>query len=224
MPKTPKILCVYYSYSGQTRKLIRAFTEGFSRGGGEAVIVRLHPLKSITFPFPSLLSTFWMMFRTLFRVRDKVSEHTEPPDDFDAVLIGGPTWSYSPSGPVLGWLDESGRAVLAGKKTLPIISCRGYWRLHSRTLSRMIVAMGGKPLSPVIFTHPVREPWRSLGVFLSLIGKHPEKMPVIRRHYPGFGHSPAQISEARELGIDFAEKLRASADGKSIPVWQGWVD
>ncbi|SEM58473.1 Multimeric flavodoxin WrbA [Syntrophus gentianae] len=224
MPKTLKILCVYYSFSGQTRKLVQALTEGFSQEGGEVVVVRLHPLKKMTFPFPSLLSTLWMMFRTCFRVRDKVAQHKALAEDFDAVLIGGPTWSYSPSGPVLAWLDREGRKVLFGQKTLPLISCRGYWKLHYRALKRAILAMGGKPLNPLIFTHPVKEPWRSIGVFLSLIGKQPQKMPVIGRHYPGYGHSPEQIEEARRLGSALAFMLRDSYDRHSISGWRGRVD
>jgi len=224
MRKSFKMLFVYYSYSGQTRKLVHAFADGFSQEGGEVVFVRLHPLKKITFPFPSLLSALWMMLRTCFRVRDKVSEHAGPAGRFDAVMIGGPTWSYSPSGPVLAWLDEEGRKVLSGKKTLPIISCRGYWRLHHRALKRAIVSMGGKPLNPMIFTHPVAEPWRSIGVFLTLIGKHPEKMPVIGRHYKRYGHSPEQIEEARKLGSAFAGKLMESYDCDSVSNWQGLVD
>lgn len=223
MPKSPEILCIYYSYSGQTAKLIRAFTEGFSQGGGKAVIVKLHPLKKIPFPFPSMATTLWMMFRTLFRVRDKVFEHAVAAGPFDAVLIGGPTWSYCPSGPVLAWLDEEGREVLTGKKTLPFISCRGYWNLHHLQLKRLIADRGGKPLKPIIFTHPVKEPWRSIGVFLSLIGRHPEKMPFLGKRYPGFGHSPAQIEEAGKLGKVFARKLKESPESDSVNNWQGLI-
>jgi multimeric flavodoxin WrbA len=224
MPDSFRILCVYYSFSGQTQKLIRAFSEGFSQEGGEVVILRLHPLKNISFPFPSLFSALWMMFRTCFRIRDKVAEHTGAAEHFDAVVIGGPTWSYSPSGPVLAWLDREGRKVLSGRNVLPLISCRGYWKLHHRGLRRTIRTMGGKPLNPLIFTHPVREPWRSIGVFLSLIGKQPRKMPVIGKHYPGYGHSPEQIEEAGMLGRAFAEKLREADHGDSIAGWQGRVD
>ncbi len=204
--------------------MVQALTEGFSQEGGEVVMVRLHPLKNMTFPFPSLLSTLWMMFRTCFRVRDKVAEHTALDEDFDAVLIGGPTWSYSPSGPVLAWLDREGRSVLSGRKTLPLISCRGYWKLHYRALNRAILAMGGKPLSPLIFTHPVKEPWRSIGVFLSLIGKQPQKMPVIGKRYPRYGHSPEQIEDARRLGSTFAGMLRKSQSRDTISGWRGRVD
>jgi len=224
MPKFLKILCVYYSFSGQTQKLVRAFADGFSQGGSEVVIVRLHPLKKFSFPFPSLFSALWMMFRTCFRVRDKVAEDAAPAEHFDAVLIGGPTWSYSPSGPVLAWLDREGRNVLSGRKILPIISCRGYWKFHHRKLRKMIVAVGGKPLKPLIFTHPVGEPWRSIGVFLSLIGKQPQNIPVIRKHYPRYGHSQEQIEEARKLGRAFAGKLSESYGCDSISGWLGRVD
>jgi len=217
------MLFVYYSYSGQTRKLVHAFADGFSQEGGEVVFVRLHPLKKITFPFPSLLSALWMMLRTCFRVRDKVTEHSGLAEHFDAVLIGGPTWSYNPSGPVLAWLDQKGRKVLSGRKALPIISCRSYWKFHHRELKRAISAVGGTPLEPLIFTHPVEEPWRSLGVFLSLIGKNPQKMAVIGKHYPRYGHSPEQIEKARELGRIFAGKLMASMNENSISGWRGLV-
>lgn len=223
MPKTLKLLCVYYSFSGQTKKLVQAISEGFSQEGGEVVILRLHPLKKIAFPFPTLFSTLWMMFRTCFRVRDKVLEHAPPAEDFDAVLIGGPTWSYSPSGPVLAWLDSEGRKVLSGRKTLPLISCRGYWKLHHRELRRAILAVGGKPLEPLIFTHPVEEPWRSIGVFLSLLGKQPQRMPFIGRHYPRYGHSPDQVEEASKLGSIFAGKLKTSSGCDSISDWRGRV-
>jgi len=224
MPKSLKILCVYYSYSGQTAKLISAFTKGFSQEGGEAVIVRLHPLKKFLFPFPSLKATLWMMFRTCFLVRDKVAKQTVPVEDFDAVLIGGPTWSYSPSGPMLAWLDSEGHNILSGRKTLPIISCRSYWKLHHQKLKRTILAMGGKPLNPLIVTHPIREPWRSIGVFLSLIGKQHIKIPIIRKHYQKYGHSREQIEEVRKLGSAFAGKLKASYDCNLLSDWQGLID
>lgn len=217
MNKTPRALCVYYSFSGQTTKLVRAFAEGFAQGGGEAVIVRLHPVKKIHFPFHSVFSAFWMMFRTLFRIRDKVVERAGPADSFDAVVVGGPTWSFNPSGPVLSWLDEEGQAVLAGKTVLPLISCRGYWRFHHWQLKRAFTVFGAKSAAPLVFTHPVAEPWRSIGVFLSLVGRRPEKWPLIGSRYPRYGHTHEQVDEARRLGQDFASTLCSQSE------WRGKV-
>ncbi len=223
MPRTPKILCVYYSFSGQTTKLVRAFAEGFVHGGGEAVIVRLHPVEKIHFPFQSIFSAFWMMFRTLFRIRDKVSERAGDAEGFDAVLIGGPTWSFNPSGPVLSWLDEEGREVLANKRVVPLISCRGYWGLHHWELKRAIKSLGGTSLSPLVFTHPVAEPWRSVGVFLSLVGKRPERMPFFGKRYPRYGHSSDQVEDARRLGSELAHLLAKEGDEGPKSGWRGLV-
>jgi hypothetical protein len=208
----PKALCVFYSLSGQTTKLVRAFADGFAEAGGTVTVLRLHPAKKIPFPFPTMLMTAWMMFRTLFKVKDPVVESTPLSFDPDVVIVGGPTWSFNPSGPILAWLDHDGKWVLKGKPVIPLISCRSYWKLHWWELKKSILALGGKPEGPVVFTHPLKEPWRSIGVFLVLMGKNPEKMPLIKHHFPRYGHTHDQADEAKRLGAELACAL---ASGQS---------
>ena len=52
----------------------------------------------------------------------------------------------------------------------------------------------------IVFTHPSKEPWRTLGVFLKLAGKAPERSSFLSKHYPHYGHDRDQQEEAFRLG------------------------
>ena len=202
-PNAPRITIVSFSLSNQTKKLIRAFKEGLA-SSPEAVQVehlRLAPTERIPFPFPSIPATMLMMVKTLFRVRIPISELPPAPlRDSGLLVLAGPTWSYNPCGPVLSFLDTYGDLAMSGRPVLPIISCRGYWRLHWHYLKGEILRHGGTPLGPWVFTHPSKEPWRTVGVFLTVAGKHPRRFPLLRRHYPRYGHDRKQLQRAAEMG------------------------
>ncbi len=213
-----QVLIVYYSYSGQTRKLIHAFAEGLEQGGAVVNKLSLKTEKKLQFPLGSLFTTFVMMLQTFFRKRILI-EKLQPDTglDSDLIIIAGPTWSYNPSGPVLWYFDEYGE-MLSNKKVLPFISCRGYWRLHFMQLRYMLSKRKAEALQPVIFLHTGPEPWRTIGVFLKIAGYSPEgDSSWMRKYYPRFGHSREQIKYARKLGLDFWLKFASDGSGFEQP-------
>lgn len=205
----PRILIVYYSHSSQTRKLLQAFAAGLAENKTDIHWQRLKPLQKLQFPFGSIPSTLAMMVTTFFRRRYEL----EPLglDIFkgrDIVILGGPTWSYNPSGPVLSFLDKYG-SHLSGKKVIPVISCRGYWRTHYFQLRSMLSARKAEVLKPVVFLHTGVEPWRTVGVFLKLAGRAPDlENSWIGRYYRKFGHTRAQLDLAEELGAQYAAAIK----------------
>lgn len=50
------------------------------------------------------------------------------------------------------------------------------------------------------FQSSTKEPWCTIGVFLKLAGKIPERMPLMRKHYKTYGHTRSQMAEARRFG------------------------
>lgn len=128
--------------------------------------------------------------------------------NWDCIILAGPTWSYHPSGPVLDFLDRYGREICAGKRVIPLISCRSYWRWHYWTLKARLQRYGASVAEPIVFTHPIREPWRLIGLVLQLRGKMVRREKSwFRNHYPGYGHSKQQALEALHKGREIAEKL-----------------
>jgi len=92
---------------------------------------------------------------------------------------------------------------------VPFISCRAYWFLHYWTLKRRLRRFGATVAPPIVFSHPVKEPWRSIGLLLKLRGGElaRRRYSWLRHHYPKYGHSQAQRVEALEQGQKLAERL-----------------
>ncbi len=209
----PKVLAVYFSLSAQTSSLLQHLCSGLAEQEVKVVMEKLVPLHAMRFPFGSVFATLLMMVTTLFRKRMPIEElSTACWEEYDLVILAGPTWSYNPSGPVLALIDRDGNRLFQGKTIVPLISCRGYWRVHWFGLRRMLQRCGAVVPNKVIFSHPVREPWRTIGVFLKLAGRFPERGRIIGRYYNRYGHSKSQLDEATLLGGRLGDALKKGAD------------
>ena len=205
----PRVLIVYYSFSGQTNGLLNHLAAGLKEQGIRVAFEKIRPVRPLRFPIGTISSTVKMMLVTFVRRRIEIRELTGAVSiGFDLAILAGPTWSYNPSGPVLSFLDLHGRRVFEGKQVLPLISCRGYWRMHWYTLKKKLRACGGTVPNLIVFSHPCREPWRTVGVFLKLAGKVPERSKIMGRYYKKYGHSKEQFKEARNFGALIADAIK----------------
>jgi hypothetical protein len=207
-PHAPRVCIIYYSLSGQSRGLINLLAEGLRSQGIDVFIEQVKVRRPIGFPFFSIVKTVKMMVLTFFRKRIAINPLSRSCfQPFDLTILAGPTWSYNPSGPVLDLLDRYGDELFSNKRVVPLISCRGYYRLHDWGLRRKLQKCGARLGKSIIFHHPVREPWSTIGVFLKSAGYQPEKMNFIAGHYPHFGHNVDQLLEARNRGTRIGEQL-----------------
>jgi hypothetical protein len=208
-----KILFISFSLSGQTNNLVARMAGGLEAAGVEVTIERLRPVKPLRFPFGSIRATVLRMLLTFFRPRVPIAPLSEKcRQRYDLIILAGPTWSYHPSGPVLALLDRDGAGLFAGATVIPLISCRGYWRMHWFGLRSMLRSKGAAVVNRIVFTHPSREPWRTLGVFLKLAGRCPEKSKFLGRYYPRYGHEKNQLEEAFRFGVLLGEAMAAGRD------------
>jgi len=208
--KTPRVLIIFFSFSGQTSGLLNQFSLGMKEAGAEVIFEKLRPLKQLRFPVGNLFSTLIMMLTTFLRSRIPIQELSPAAGrgDHDLIILAGPTWSYNPSGPILALLDRDGKRILAGQDVLPLISCRGYWRMHWYGLRSLLIKCGARVPNVIAFSHPMPEPWRTIGVFLKIAGKSPEHSKIIGRRYTRYGHSKKQRDEAWRFGMQIGEALR----------------
>jgi len=204
-----KVLIVYYSFTQQTRLLVRNFAEGLEQQGFECVLERLIPLQGYDLPFVNTFSLMMAMTETFFRKRMPIRELSSSCfEHYDCVVLAGPTWSYYPSGPVLQFLDSHGEEVCAQRPVVPLISCRSYWRIHFRYLKKKLTRFRAQVEPPVVFIHPVKEPWRVLGLLMQLRGKMMRKKDSwFRKRYPGYGHTKEQGEQARVAGENLGRNL-----------------
>ncbi|MBV5318059.1 MAG: hypothetical protein JZU50_09630 [Desulfobulbaceae bacterium] len=194
---------------------LKKFIAGLEGAGVETTQERLEPITPYEFPFRTNLRLAVAMVTTFFQRRmpiKPVAAHCF--DSWDCIILAGPTWSYNPSGPVLDFLDRYGKDVCGGRLVVPFISCRSYWQLHYWTIKKCLGQYNSKVEKPVVFTHPVKEPWRSIGLLLTLRGKFAwQKYAWLRKHYPKYGHSEEQGVDAMAKGRQLAEKLLNNATG-----------
>lgn len=207
--KRKRVLIVFYSFTQQTRLLVKKFVEGLESEGIEVTLERLEPIDPYAFPFKSNLSLASAMIRTFFSKRIKIHPISEQCfGGWDYIVLAGPTWSYHPSGPILDFLDRYGSQVCEGKTVLPFISCRSYWRWHYWTVKYYLKRYGAKLAEPIVFNHPIKEPWRFIGLILQLRGKMIRKENSwFRKNYPGYGHNKSQGAIAIEQGKRVGQQL-----------------
>jgi len=213
------VLLLYYSFSGQASGLMHRLAGGLTSVGVEVVMERLHPEVPLRFPIGSIPRTFRLMFTSFIRCRVEIAPLPAicfAP--YDLIILAGPTWSYSPSGPVLRLLDRDGRQLFAGRPVLPFISCRRYWRHHFSYLKRRLTACGAMVVNRLVFTHPSPEPALTLGVFLKLAGRNPEKSRFLGKWYHKYGHSQQQFQEAERVGVLLGEALRTGQNLADLPL------
>jgi len=200
-PRSPRVLLLYFSFSSQTKNLLHSLAAGLIQEGVVVEWERMQTRAHLRFPIGSVVKTFWMMLLTFFRTRYPIEPLSEKCfSEYDLIILAGPTWSYNPSGPVLALCDRDGSRLFAGRRVLPFISCRGYWRMHWWGLRRILRKKKALVENLIVFSHPSPEPWRTVGVFLKLAGKIPERM-WISKFYKKYGHTNAQILEAERFGI-----------------------
>jgi hypothetical protein len=217
--QAPRVLLLYYSFSGQTSSLVYRLAGGLASQGVDVALERLYPEVPLRFPIGTIPRTFKMMLTTFLRCRVEIAPLL--PVCFapqDLIILAGPTWSYNPSGPVLRLLDRDGRQLFAACRVLPFISCRRYWRVHLRHLKQRLTACGATVVNRVVFSHPTPEPMLSLGVFLKLAGFNPEKSRFLGRWYRKYGHSQQQLQEAERVGARLGEGLVTGQDLAGLPL------
>lgn len=207
-----RILILSFSYSHQTQNLLNKLLIGLGESDIEVLHENLIPERELRFPIGTISSTVYIMFQTFFRKRFPV----KPLDPnvfgkWDLIIVAGPTWSYNPSGPILSMLDRDGEKLFHGQGVMPLISCRAYWRVHFWGLRSLLKKCGAKDVClPIIFNHPNPEPWNTIGVFLKLAGKMPERgKGWFRKYYPKYGHSKQQIDTAIDVGRKLGQDVNS---------------
>jgi len=215
--ENPRVLFLYFSFSGQTGVLVNRLAAGLKEQGVKVFFEKLKPVKHLRFPVSGISRTFVMMFTTFCRKRVPIKKLSSKCDhEYDLIILAGPTWSYNPSGPILFFLDTYGREVLGGRQVLPIISCRGYWKQHWWGLRRKLKKCGAHFSNMIAFTHPNPEPWRTIGVFLKIAGRNPERSGFVSKYYSRFGHTNDQMEEARRFGVLIGEALKEKSQLAAI--------
>lgn len=215
--RSPRVLLLYYSYTGQARKVLEAAGEVFRERGCEvhtAPIEFTDPRYSERFSrFP--MKNVWPDFIGMLPAQTaKRTGEIRTPDevrrsDYDLVCIGSPTWWRDVSMPLRSFLKSAeARPVLGGKPFAVFVVCRRYWRENLNAVRKLAEKAGGRYEGGIHFGYP-GDQVRSMLSLTSYLGSGQYRERYLGMRIPTTNISDAQLDESRRFAAELADRVLA---------------
>lgn len=213
--RPPRVLLLYYTYTGQALKVLQAAGEVFAERGCEVVRAGIEftdprysekfsrfPMKRV---WPDMLSVFKAQSRGEtgeIRIPDAVRD-----GEYDLVCIGSPTWWRAPSMPIRSFLkSDDGRKLLGGKPFAVFVVCRHYWQENFEEVCKLAEACGGRYVDEIHFSYP-GDSLRSMLSLTSYLGSGKYRNKYLGLRIPATNVQPEQLDRTRKFAAGLANRL-----------------
>jgi flavodoxin len=123
-----RILVVYFTQSGQQKRILQYLTKPLSDAGHEIHLEEIKPVDE--FPFPWSAFQFFNAFPETFTQKTQALKplSAKALENYDVVILGYQPWFLTPSRPVSSFLQSGeGAQVLQNKKVITVLGCRNMW-------------------------------------------------------------------------------------------------
>lgn len=213
--RRPRVLLLYYSYTGQALKVLEAAGEAFRDKGCEVVKARIEftdpryaerfsrfPMRRV---WPDMLSVLPAQTRRAtgqIRIPDAVRD-----GDYDLICIGSPTWWSTASMPVRSFLKSNeARKLLTGKPFTVFVVCRDSWRGNVTAVRKLGEKQGGRYVDEIHFTYP-GDQLRSVLSLASYLGTGEYRNRYLGVPIPTTNVQPEQLEQTRKFASALADRL-----------------
>jgi menaquinone-dependent protoporphyrinogen IX oxidase len=213
--KPPRVLLLYYSYTGQSLKVLEAAGEVFAERGYE-----VHKA-SLEFTDPRYAERFsrfpmrrvWPdMLSVLPAQRRGVTGEIRTPDtvrdgDYDLICIGSPTWWQTVSMPMRSFLkSDEAQKLFSGTPFAVFVVCRQYWQENLTAVRELAEQQGGRYVDEVHFTYP-GDPLRSMLSLTSYLGSGQYREKYLGVRIPSTNVQPEQLEQTRTFAGALADRV-----------------
>lgn len=212
---TPRVLLLYYSYTGQSKKVLDAAAEVFRQRGydvTEASIEFTDPRyaeRFSRFPMRSVWPEFLGMLpaQTFQRTGDIRTPDAVRTGDYDLICIGSPTWWDTVSMPLRSFLmSHEARNLLENKRFAVFVVCRRKWRKNLRGVRKLAEKKGGRYVDGIHFTYPGSE-LRSMLSLTSYLGSGEYKQRYLGLTLPPTNINDEHLEESRRFAARISDKV-----------------
>ncbi|MGV0636221.1 flavodoxin family protein [Mycolicibacillus trivialis] len=214
-PGNRRVLLLYYSYTGQSLKVLEAAGEVFVERGYEVVKApieftdRRYGERFTRFPmrhvWPDMLSVFPAQLRQAtgeIRIPQAIYD-----GEYDLVCIGSPTWWRTVSMPMRSFLKTpDARVLLSGRPFVVFVVCRRYWRENLDGVHRLATRAGGRFVDGIHFAYPGGQ-LRSMLSLTSYLGTGEYRSRYLGVPIPKTNVSPEQLDSARKFAAVVTERV-----------------
>lgn len=211
----PTVVIVFFSFTGQTRRVAEVMAEAFRELGWQVIDAPVR-LTDERYPLSVPWRPFWR--RLLGWIPPQVLGRTcgvaVPPDvsagavACDLVCIGSPTWWLLPAMPLTSFLrDPSARRLLDGRPFAVFAVARAFWRLNAWRVRTLARRCGGRHLASRGFVFPGNQ-LQSFATLASYL-----RTGVSRERWWGvplypYGLTPDALRAARAFATELAAGTR----------------
>lgn len=210
----PRVLLLYYSYTGQTLKVLRAVGDLLSERGCD---VHTAEIEFTDRRFSERFSRFPMrnVWRDMFsvlpaqlkRAVGEIRPGSVPDGDYDLICIGSPTWWNSASLPLRSFLESTdARNLFNGKRFAVFVICRRYWRRNLGEVRGLAERAGGRYAGAIHFTYPGGQ-LPSMLSLTSYLASGENRDRYLGVPIPPTNIQPEHLIQARQFAAVLAERL-----------------
>jgi menaquinone-dependent protoporphyrinogen IX oxidase len=213
--RSPRVLLLYYSYTGQSQKVLETAGDVFRERGYEVCPAAIeftdqrYAQRFSRFPmrrvWPDMLSVLQAQKRGEtgeIRTPDAVRDN-----DYDLICIGSPTWWETVSLPMRSFLaSEEARELLQDKPFAVFVVCRQYWRENLMSVRELAERQGGRYVDEIHFTYP-GDPVRSMLSLTSYLGSGEYRERYLGVRIPSTNVQPEQLVQTRRFAGALADRL-----------------
>jgi menaquinone-dependent protoporphyrinogen IX oxidase len=218
--RQPRVLFVYYSYTGQTKKVVDVMAAVLRERGCDTQLASIiftdprYAARFREFPMPHPFREVLGMIPAELRRRPAAIEIPASVTDreYDLVVIGSPTWWLSTNVPVRSFLgSETAGKVLAGTPFSGFVVCRRYWRHNLKTVRRLGAERGGDFVDGIHFRYAGGQ-IRSLLSLISYLGSGQYRDRYFGVKIPRTNIREDHLDSARSFAHELASRLLRAAN------------
>ncbi len=210
-----RVLVLYYSQSGQLKKMVDSVTAPMKDSSDVQVDYRkIEPVEKYPYPWP--FYPFFDAFPEAIYMNGCAVEPLEGlADDYDLIILGYTSWFLSPSIPVTGFMQsEQAKRVFKDKPVVTLIACRDMWVMAQEKMKTLLKDVGATLIDNVVLT----DQGGSIYAFITtprwlLTGK---KDPFWI--FPAAGVSEKELKESERFGQRLLQGLRDDEEKTKLPM------
>lgn len=212
-----RVLVLYYSQSGQLKRILASLTTGLLSGRDVRCDVRaITPVEP--YPYPWTFYRFFNVFPESVCLDGCAVEDIDCADQYDLIILGYTIWFLSPSIPVTGFLQtEQAARLFRDKPVVTVIACRDMWLMGQEKMKLLLKGLGARLLDNVALT----DQGRSLYTFVTT----PRWLLTGRKDrfwfFPPAGVAEEEIKRADRFGKRLAQALADNLEKGEGPLLSG---
>ena len=147
-----KILVLYYSQSGQLKRVVDSFVSNLSDDDIKVDLKKIIPKKQYPYPWP--FYEFFDEFPESVHLDGcDVNELKDLEDNYDLIILGYTIWFLSPSLPISGFLKtQQAKNLFKDKPVITLIACRDMWIMAQEKMKGLLKNIDAKLIDNVVLT------------------------------------------------------------------------